>query len=89
MSQGPSADSTTLESTDFPEVASLVRDGLSNRLRPPTLGEERRLAKTLERLRPAANIALARVSFETAETDITPEFSSAEFASVLHELANE
>jgi hypothetical protein len=42
----------------------------------PTPGDERRLAKTLERLQPAANVALAGVAGTGAATGTGKEFSS-------------
>ena len=72
MFQMHSTKFSTTENLELSEVVNLVREGLSNRRKVPTPAEERRLSKTLQRLRPAANVALAGV----AESRARLEFSA-------------
>ncbi len=54
----------------------LVRDGLAGRRKVSSPAEERRLVKTLERLAPAANVAMAGVSTDGALPAASPDFSA-------------
>ena len=79
MSKPPPPEISRLESSALSGTAELVREGLSQCRMMPTPGQERRLAKTLERLQPAAHIALAGVAGQDAATGTGKEFSTVLF----------
>ena len=78
MSFSQSSVSTSPQSSPLADAGVLVREILSVRSHATTPDQERRLAKTLERLHPAANIALAGSA-------VLPDRS---FESVLAQLSN-
>jgi hypothetical protein len=72
-----SPESSTSLATNSPELAvrhALVHGDLSRRSRALTPGQERGLAKTLERLKPASNVAIAGAA--SGDTRTTLAFSS-------------
>lgn len=77
-----------LQSAKAPESDPLsgwsvvVREGLSSRGKAATPAEERRLGKTLDRLHPAANVALA------GATALSGQVASPSFPSVLAQLSD-
>lgn len=65
----------TSESNPLSGWAVVVRDGLSGRRKAASPAEERRMAKILDRLHPAANVALAGASASSGQAAL-PAFSS-------------